>query len=92
MINRRDFIKTTTASAMVFPATLSGLAREKKGQLLEKRVLGRTGEKLSIIALKKFLGGRLPKYMVPEVIEAVDEIPKNANGKIDRRAIKAWVN
>lgn len=49
MINRRDFIKSAAASAAVFPATLSGLAQEREGGLLEKRSLGKTGEMLSII-------------------------------------------
>jgi len=49
VITRRDFIKGTAGSAIVFPATLTGLARERKGKLLEKRSLGRTGEMLSII-------------------------------------------
>lgn len=49
MIDRREFMKRTASTAVVFPATLAGLAREKKGHLLEKRALGRTGEMLSII-------------------------------------------
>ena len=49
MINRRDFIRGTAGTAMVFPASLTGLARERQGELLEKRSLGTTGEMLSIL-------------------------------------------
>ena len=37
--------------------------------------------------LKKFLAGRLPHYMIPAAIVAVNEIPRNANGKTDVRQL-----
>lgn len=49
------------------------------------------GIDLAIIQLKKHLAGILPKYMVPDVIEQVQEIPKNPNGKTDRQKVKGWV-
>ncbi len=53
MINRRRFIKTTAGSAMLgcFPATLTGMARQKQNGKIEKRALGKTGERLSMIGL-----------------------------------------
>ncbi len=50
-MDRRDFLKTTGAGAMlgVFPATLEGIQRETGAHGLERRSLGRTGERLSII-------------------------------------------
>jgi amino acid adenylation domain-containing protein len=41
----------------------------------------------SILGIKAFLSRQLPRYMVPERIETVDNLPKNANGKIDRKKI-----
>lgn len=37
--------------------------------------------------LKEFLAGQLPGYMIPAVITAVAEIPRNANGKTDVRQL-----
>ncbi|WP_197073076.1 non-ribosomal peptide synthetase [Paenibacillus sp. FSL R5-0912] len=37
--------------------------------------------------LRKFLKGKLPDYMIPSAFLAVEEIPLNANGKIDRTAL-----
>jgi amino acid adenylation domain-containing protein len=38
-------------------------------------------------ALKEFLAGRLPGYMIPAVLLVVDDIPRNANGKTDVRRL-----
>nr|WP_054942807.1 non-ribosomal peptide synthetase [Paenibacillus ihuae] len=37
--------------------------------------------------LRKFLKGKLPDYMIPSAFLAVEQIPLNANGKIDRSAL-----
>lgn len=51
-MKRRDFIKTTALSVpliSLFPANLFSIEREKISGRIEKRSLGKTGEKLSII-------------------------------------------
>jgi predicted aldo/keto reductase-like oxidoreductase len=53
-MKRRKFIKITAAAAPIvslFPADLSTIYRTKKAGVLEKRALGRTGQKLSILGL-----------------------------------------
>jgi aryl-alcohol dehydrogenase-like predicted oxidoreductase len=51
-MNRRDFLLSATAASALlnrFPADLSAIQREKSAKGLEKRSLGKTGEKLSIL-------------------------------------------
>ncbi|QCQ91442.1 amino acid adenylation domain-containing protein [Rhodococcus sp. SGAir0479] len=38
-------------------------------------------------ALRKFAATSLPAYMVPSAITILDDVPMNANGKLDRRAL-----
>ncbi|HEY8984468.1 MAG TPA: amino acid adenylation domain-containing protein [Streptomyces sp.] len=40
-------------------------------------------------ALYEAVGGELPPYMMPRRITVLDELPLNANGKIDRRTLLA---
>jgi amino acid adenylation domain-containing protein len=50
------------------------------------------GTRFKVIELKEFLAGVLPRYMIPERIEVVADIPRNANGKADRRSLTARAN
>ncbi|QJB38147.1 amino acid adenylation domain-containing protein [Chitinophaga oryzae] len=45
------------------------------------------GQAIDVVALKQFLAGRLPAYMVPAQFMALTEIPLNINGKVDRKAL-----
>jgi len=39
--------------------------------------------------LRRYLGDRLPDYMVPASVVRLDAMPRTANGKVDRRALAA---
>lgn len=46
-------------------------------------------ESLDIAALREALAARLPDYMLPREVHVLPELPLNANGKFDRRALRA---
>ena len=49
-------------------------------------------EAIDGVALKKALGGQLPRYMVPAAYIEMDALPRNTNGKIDRLKLTEMVN
>lgn len=50
-------------------------------------VSGKPGSSLSATALRQYLGGRLPTYMVPALFVLMDALPMTGNGKIDRQRL-----
>jgi hypothetical protein len=61
-------------------------AHEGGGKRLLGYVVGEEGA--SAPALKKYVRGRLPEYMVPDVIVLLEGMPVTANGKIDRKRLQ----
>lgn len=45
------------------------------------------GAEINAGGLRGFLQQRLPEYMVPTIYVPLEQIPTNANGKVDRRAL-----
>jgi len=52
-------------------------------------VVMKEGEALDRDGLKAFMQAQLPAFMMPSAIVLLSELPKNANGKIDRKALPA---
>ena len=70
-MKRRDFLKqSATAAAMLscFPATLSAIERESSSGQIERRALGKTGEKLSIVGFGGFMLNRATAEQASEWI------------------------
>jgi pyochelin synthetase len=40
-------------------------------------------------ALRAYLGGRLPNYMIPASLEVREELPRTSTGKADRTQLRA---
>ncbi|MBO0856747.1 MAG: AMP-binding protein, partial [Nocardia sp.] len=55
----------------------------------EAAVAAPGGSPIDIEDLREDLAERLPAYMVPNVVMVLDELPLNASGKLDRRALPA---
>ena len=44
---------------------------------------------VSVSDLRRFLGVKLPEYMVPSALVFIDELPLTTNGKVDRKRLPA---
>lgn len=68
-------------------ATVQAFDNPGGGKYIAAYVVG-DGE-ISTEALNQFIRSRKPDYMVPEVTMQLEQIPLNANGKVDRRKLPA---
>ncbi len=50
-------------------------------------VVGQTAGPPDLAELRQFLASRLPDYMIPSQLAAVDAIPTTSSGKVDRKAL-----
>ncbi|MEG1457929.1 MAG: AMP-binding protein [Acetivibrio sp.] len=51
-----------------------------------------SSEKVNTIIFRKMLAQKLPKYMIPTEYRAMELLPRNINGKIDRQLLKEMCN
>jgi long-chain acyl-CoA synthetase len=65
-----------------------GLPDPEYGERVTAVIVTRAGTKLNPAELKEFLKERLSSYKVPKEFLTVDELPKNAAGKILKRELK----
>src|SRR5207244_660256 len=77
------------ASADVAAAAVVALPTSRfEGVLICCAYVPARGAEPSSASLRRFLAARLPAYMLPARWLAVDRLPTNANGKIDRQALR----
>lgn len=51
-----------------------------------------SGHKVDNRQIKQHLSRQLPDYMIPQRVEWLPNLPKNHNGKLDRKALQALLN
>jgi fatty-acyl-CoA synthase len=72
----------------VSEAAIIGVDDEKFGQVLKAFVVPCSGKKPSEDALKKHVKENLANYKVPKEWEFLDELPRNATGKVLKKDLK----
>lgn len=79
-------------------AALNSLPGINQSAAVYRRARAEHGEIIAFVAadagldepeLREALGCLLPAYMLPSRIEVMDDLPKNANGKVDRKALQS---
>jgi acyl-CoA ligase (AMP-forming) (exosortase A-associated) len=75
-------------SGLVRAAAVIGIPDDVLGQAVKAFVVPREGQTVDAPSLTEFCAGRMPRYMVPAVIEVLDEMPKTPTGKVDYPALR----
>ena len=65
-----------------------GLPDEMLGQSIKAYVVPREDESVTDEALLAHCGEKLPRYMVPAIVEFLESLPKTSNGKLDYPALR----
>lgn len=73
-----------TVQTAVVVASEDGTADDKR---LIAYVVPEMGSSPSVNELRRFLETKLPSYMVPSVFMRLNSLPKNPNGKVNRKAL-----
>ncbi|TAQ91496.1 hypothetical protein B7494_g208 [Chlorociboria aeruginascens] len=60
---------------------------EMYGQEIGVAIVLKNGEKLNVAELKKWVAEKLAKFKVPKMVYFIDNMPKTATGKIQRRIV-----
>lgn len=69
-------------------AAVVAIPDEAQGLLVKAFLSTRSGEKISVIALKRFCAEKLPLYMVPDSFTFLETLPKTSTDKVDYQRLK----
>lgn len=66
-----------------------GVPDERWGEAVKAVVVLRAGRSLSAEVLLEFVRERIARYKVPKSVDFIDQLPRNAAGKVLKRALRA---
>ncbi len=65
-----------------------GMPDERWGETLKAFVVLREGMTLTVEEIGDFCAGKLTAYKIPRQLQIIDDLPRNANGKVLKRELR----
>lgn len=72
----------------IMDAAVVGVTDPVRGEVPKAFIVVKEGETLTDKEIYTFLKGELAQYKIPRIIEFVDDLPKNAMGKVLKKSLK----
>ncbi len=88
----REVEKVLQSHPAIAEAAVVGVPHEKWGETGAAFLIKKSGTDISEDAILSFCKKYLATYKLPKYIEFIDDFPKNATGKIDKKELKSKFN
>ena len=72
-------------------AAVIGLPDDTWGEIVAAAVTLKDGASLDLAGLKRWCGGRMSSYKIPRRLQIMDDLPRNAMGKVIKTALRDLV-
>lgn len=91
-IELQEIISSLLKYYLIEEAAVEAIYNEERGsKILYAFIKVKEGQKCSILKLKEYCSEKLPYYMVPESFVILEQMPRNANGKIDSKKLLTYI-
>lgn len=84
-----DIETTLNNHPKIASAAVLAVPDEEISHRLMAVIVPQTDTELTVRQVKAFVGTHLPKYMIPDLIYFVEQLPQTSTGKVDRRKLLA---
>ena len=88
----REIEETIESFEGVAMSAVIGIADENSGEIPVAYIEVEDGKEVDIKELKRYLKEKLANYKIPRHIYIIDELPKNATGKVLKRVLKEKIS
>ena len=85
----REIEDLLSAHPAIVEVALIGVPDEKRGERLRACVVLQPGKQLGAADIELFCRGQLAGYKIPRDLRVLAALPRNANGKVLKRALRA---